>query len=260
MENNKNVFKNWKLYGIVVVAILIVVGITIFALRSNLTPEETISKFMHLIENKEYEKAKKLCSGKLEYLDSLSNIKPSNLRFEYSEDKKNATSVLLEDKETAEMTTMYVELNNSLLGWKIKSYTVNTDLIPQSILQARLEDDEDISESEFLLWALYEETSTEDISKYAEDNLIILTLFSQMMKEKQYERAMKLYKPIGNEIYNGRELSEEEIKEFDWANCNIYNSTELLGINTYMINNYDKKVNVMINIDHTISHIYKPNI
>ena len=155
---------------------------------------------------------------------------------------------------------MYVELNNSLLGWKIKSYTINTGLIPQSELQARLENNEDVSESEFLLWALYEETKIEDISKYAEDNLIVLTLFSQMLKEKQYERAMSLYKPIGSELYNGRELSEKEIKEFDWSNYNIYNSTEFLGMNTYMINCYDKKINVMINTNHTISHIYELNI
>lgn len=260
MEEKNKIFKNWKLW----VAILAIVGliacISIFALRNKLTAEETVSKFMYLIENKQYEEAKKISNKKLEKLDLLSNIKPSNLNFEYSEDKKNATSVLLEDKETAEMTTMYIELENSLLGWKIKDYTVNTDLIPQSILQARLENNEEISQSEFFLWAIYEETKAEDISKYAEDNLVILTLFAQLMKEQKYDKAMKLYKPINSELGNGRELSEDEIKEFDWSNYNIYNRTGFFGINTYMINNYDKKINVMVNVDHTICHIYETNI
>ena len=105
-----------------------------------------------------------------------------------------------------------------------------------------------------------EETKAEDISKYAEDNLVVLTLFAQLMKEQKYDKAMKLYKPINSELGNGRELSEHEIKEFDWSNYNIYNSTGFFGINTYMINNYDKKINVMVNVDHTICHIYETNI
>lgn len=226
-KHSKSILNDWRLWVAVLAIVLLLIGIGIFISRNKLTPEETVSKFMYLIENKQYEGAKKLCSGNLEKLDVLSNIKPSNLSFEYSKDKKSATSVLYENKETAEMTTMHIELDNSLLGWKIKSYTVNTDLIPQTILQARLENNEAISQSEFLLWAIYEETKSEDISKYAEDNLVILTLFAQLMKEQKYDKAMKLYKPINSELGNGRELSENEIKEFDWSNYNIYNSTGL---------------------------------
>lgn len=259
MEEKKKIFKDWRVW-IAVLAIVLLVGIGIFLLRNKLTPQETVSKFMYLIENKEYEKAKRLCSGNLEKLDLLSNIKPSSLTFKFSDNKKEATSILLEDKETAEITTMHIKLSNSLLGWKIKSYNVNTDLIPQSLLQERLESGENLSQNEFLLWAIYEETTSEDISKYAKDNLIILTLFAQLMKEQKYEKAMKLYKPINSELNNGRELSENEIKEFDWSNYNIYNTTEFFGINTYMINNYSKKINVMVNVNHTISHIYEMNI
>lgn len=226
-KHSKSILNDWRLWVAVLAIVLLLIGIGIFISRNKLTPEETVSKFMYLIENKQYEGAKKLCSGNLEKLDVLSNIKPSNLSFEYSKDKKSATSVLYENKETAEMTTIHIELDNSLLGWKIKSYTVNTDLIPQTILQARLENNEAISQSEFLLWAIYEETKSEDISKYAEDNLVILTLFAQLMKEQKYDKAMKLYKPINSELGNGRELSEDEIKEFDWSNYNIYNSTGL---------------------------------
>ncbi len=257
MEEKKNMLKNWKLWGIIVVIILIIAGITIFALRNNLTPEETVSKFMYLIENKEYEKAKKLCSGKLEYLDLLSNTKPSNLRFEYSEDKKNATSVLLEDKETAEITKMYVELSNSLLGWKIKSYTVNTGLIPQAELQTRLENGEDISESEFLLWASHEETKVEDISKYATDDLMILIIFADFMKDKSIEKAMKLYEPLNIQTSPYfTELKEEEIKEFNWSDYSIINSS---GNGTYIISDGKKEITIMITNDNIIRSICQYN-
>ncbi len=259
-KHSKNILNNWKLWVAVLAIVGLIACISIFALRNKLTAEETVSKFMYLIENKQYEKAKKLCSGNIEKLELLSNIKPANLNFKYSEDKKNATTILFEDEETAEMTTMNIELNNSLLGWKIKNYIVNTDYIPQTVLQARLENNQEISQSEFFLWAIYEETKAEDISKYAEDNLVVLTLFAQLMKEQKYDKAMKLYKPINSELGNGRELSEHEIKEFDWSNYNIYNSTGFFGINTYMINNHDKKINVMVNVDHTICHIYETNI
>jgi hypothetical protein len=260
MEKQTNILKNWKLCIGIFIIVLTVTGICIFTFRNKLTPEETLSRFLYLIETKNYSEAKKLCSEKLEYLDLLSNIKPANLTFKYSDDKRKATSVLLENKETAEMTTMYVELNNSLMGWKIKKYTINTDFISQSILQERLENNEEISQNEFLLWALSDETKAEDISKYANDNLIVLTLFADFMKNKLYDKAMKLYKPINSELYNAKELSENEMKEFDWGDYNIYNHTEFLGINTYMIRNNDKKINVMINMDHTISHIYKQSI
>ena len=186
-KHSKSILNNWKLWVAVLAIVGLIACISIFALSNKLTAEETVSKFMYLIENKQYEKAKKLCSENIEKLELLSNIKPANLNFKYSEDKKNATTVLLENEETAEMTTMNIELNNSLLGWKIKNYIVNTDYIPQSVLQARLENNQEISQSEFFLWAIYEETKAEDISKYAEDNLVVLTLFAQLMKEQKYD-------------------------------------------------------------------------
>lgn len=257
MENHsKNIFKSWKLWIGILIAILIIVVIIIFTLRNKLTPEETVSRFMYLIENKEYENAKKLSSKKLEYLDLLSNIKPSSLSFKFSEDKKNATAVVLEDKETAEMTNLYVELDNSILGWKIENYTINTDFIPQSVLQNRLENRESISESEFLLWALYDETDGEDISKYAEDNLTILTLFANFMKEQKYEKAFKLYKRMSIDVYNGIELSEQEIKDFEWNDYIISNNVELGGANVFIIKDNRNTINVMIGYDHIISHIY----
>ena len=59
MEENKNL-RNWKLWVGIIVVIALITTVLIFTQRNNLTPEETLSKFMYLIENKEYEKAKKL--------------------------------------------------------------------------------------------------------------------------------------------------------------------------------------------------------
>lgn len=257
-EDRKNILKNWKLWVGIIVVILIIIGIVVMSLKNKMTPEETVSKFMHLIENKEYEKAKKLCSGDLEKLDLLSNIKPSSLRFEFSEDKKNATTTIIEDEETAEMTKMYVELSNSLLGWKIQNYNIKTDFIPQSTLQTRLENNEDISESEFLLWALYDETKVEDISKYAKDNLIILTLFANFMKEEQYEKAMGLYKPLENDVTTQyfTQLSVEEIKSFNWEN---YSITNLSKTSPYTISDGTRSITIFITYDNIIRSICSYN-
>lgn len=157
-EKKKNILKNWKLWIVVIVIIILVILISILILRNKMTPEETVSKFMYLIENKEYEKAKKLSNGKLEMLDVLSNIKPSSLTFNFSEDKKEAKSIIMEDDDTVEMTTMYIKLNNTILGWKISSYTVETDFIPQNILQKRMDEGKELSQNEFFYWGISEET------------------------------------------------------------------------------------------------------
>lgn len=72
----------------ILLLILLIISFVIILLRNNLTPEETVSRFMYLIENKEYEKAKKYSNRKLENLDLISNIDPSKLTFTFSDDKK----------------------------------------------------------------------------------------------------------------------------------------------------------------------------
>ena len=257
MEEKKKILKNWKLWVGVIIVILICVTISIFILRNKLTPEETVSRFMYLVENKNYEEAKQLCNGDLEKLEILSKINPSNFTFEFSENKKNAETIILEDEETAEVTKMYIELDSTVLGWKIKEYNVITDFIAQEVVQERLEKNEKVSDSQFLCWAISDKTKIEDISKYAEDNLIILTLFADFMKDGKYEKAMQLYKPINSDLGNAKELNEEEIKKFNWEDYSIYNSTGFYGIDTYMIDDGYEKINVMISTDHTIAHIYK---
>lgn len=72
----------------ILLLILLIISFVIILLRNNLTPEETVSRFMYLIENKEYEKAKKYSNRKLENLDLISNIDLSKLTFTFSDDKK----------------------------------------------------------------------------------------------------------------------------------------------------------------------------
>lgn len=54
----KKIYKKWWFY--LILLILLIISFVIILLRNNLTPEETVSKFMYLIENKEYEKAKNI--------------------------------------------------------------------------------------------------------------------------------------------------------------------------------------------------------
>lgn len=253
----KKLIKKWWFWTIVVVVLLItIITVSISILKNKLTPEETVSKFMYLIENKEYENAKKLCSNDLDKLDILSNIKPSNLVFEFSEDKKSAETIILENKETAEVTKLYAKLDNTILGWKIKEYNIITDLIEREVVQERLENNKTVSNSQFLCWAISDKTKTEDISKYAKDNLIILTLFANFMKEQKYEKAFKLYKRMSIDVYNGIELSEQEIKDFEWNDYIISDNVEVGGANVFIIKDNRNTINVMIGYDHIISHIY----
>ena len=82
----------------ILLLILLIISFVIILLRNNLTPEETVSRFMYLIENKEYEKAKKYSNRKLENLDLISNIDLSKLTFTFSDDKKNANATISEEE------------------------------------------------------------------------------------------------------------------------------------------------------------------
>lgn len=221
VKDSKSIWKNWKLWVAVIVGIVVIVIISILILRNNLTPEETVSKFMYLIENKEYEKAKKLSSGKLEYLDLLSNIKPSDLSFKYSEDKKKATSVILEER--VETTNLNIEMKNTLLGWKIKKYEVTTGLIEPQVIEDRLKEGKSISDIQILYWGESDIASKDEIAEYIKDNATVAFIFSETMKSKKYEKASELYQPITE-----KDLTVEQLKQYDWSNYEIIDTFKIM--------------------------------
>lgn len=215
MEEKKSILKNWKLWvGIVILIIILIAVIVVFALRNKMTAEETVSRFMYLIENKEYEEAKKLCSGTLEKLDIVSNLKPSKLNFKFSENKTEATSVLLE--EDIETTNMNLRLKNTLMGWKIENYEVTTNLIEPQEIEDRLKDNKEVSDIQLLYWGESDIASKDEIAEYVKDNGVVALIFAETMKEQKYDKANELYQPIGKE-----DLTVEQLKEYNWNNYEI---------------------------------------
>lgn len=245
MEKKKsNIIKNWKLWVGVIAILLLIIIASIFILRNKMTAEETVSNFMHLIESKEYEEAKKLSNGKLEKLEILSNIKPSSLNFDFTEDKKRATAVLLE--EEIESTNLNIVMNNTLLGWKIKSYDVVTDLIDPQIIEDRLKKGKIVSDIQLLYWGESEIASKDEISEYGKNNGMVAMIFAETMKSKNYEKANKMYQPIVE-----THLNIEQLKKYDWDNYEIIGDFLIMegpggnldGIN---IRVKDKKLYIMV--------------
>lgn len=223
MEEKKKFYQKWWFWIItMIMALIIIVFISILALRNKLTPEETVSKFMYLIENKDYEEAKKLSSNDLCKLDILSNIEPSNLTFRFSEDKKSANAILLE--EEIEVTNMNVILKNTLLGWKIESYEVTTELIEPQILEDRLKSNKELSDIQLLYWGESDVATKDEIVEYIKDNAMVAMIFSEMMKIKNYDKANEMYQPTVQ-----KELNVEQLKEYDWTNYEFISNFEIIN-------------------------------
>lgn len=231
----KKVLENQKLLIGIIIIILVII-LSIFVLRNKLTPEETVSRFMYLVENKNYEEAKKLCNNDLEKLDILSNIKPSNLTFEFSEDKKNATAVILEDE--IESTNINVTINNTLLGWKIQSYDVVTDLINPQIIENRLKEGKSVSDIQLLYWGESDVASKDEIVEYVKENGMVAMIFAETMKTKNYEKANGMY-----EVTSEKDLTIDILKEYNWDNYEIVNNFEVMdNFNTITIKLENKKI------------------
>jgi len=233
----ENMGKNNKKLILIISGIVLIIIITITTItRNNMTPEETVSRFMYLVENKNYEEAKKLCNRDLDKLDMLSNLKPSNLTFDFSEDKKNATAIILEDG--IETTNMNIVMKNSLLGWKIYNYEVVTDLIEPQVIEDKIIKGEIVSDIQLLYWGESNIASKEEITKYAKDNAMVTLIFLETMKAKNYDKANEMYK-----ITSEEDLTIDSLKEYDWNNYEIVSNYEIIdNFNNIIIKLKDKKI------------------
>lgn len=236
----------------ILIGILIVILLSFFLLRNRMTPEETVSRFMYLVENKDYNKAKKLCDTELKHLDLLSNIKPSKLTFDFSEDKKNGKSILLE--KDIEETTLNIEMKNTILGWKIHSYDVKTELIEPNKIEERLKHGENISDIQLLYWGESDEATKDEIEEYVKNNTMVALIFCETMKNKNYDKAIEMYKPRLNDV-----LTIEQLKEYKWDDYKIENNFELLkNVNSMTIKLETNKITISI-ANGTIMFIIKEN-
>ena len=214
--------KRKPIFIILILAVLVIIllGITIVTLNKNtMTPEETLSRFMYLIENKDYEEAKKLTNGTLEKLEVLSQIKPSELTFDFSEDKRKATSKLLEKE--LETTNIYVNLTNNLLGWKIDDYEVITEPINPQEIENKMEHNETVSSTQFLYWGSSKLATKDKIAKYAENNIQVATLFINAISNGDWKKVKDIYVPPFD-----FSLSIEDLKELDWNDYEVLEAYE----------------------------------
>lgn len=219
MEKKK--IKKWQVsLGILILAVILIT-VTALILKNSLTPEETLSKFMYLIENKQYEEAKKLCSKPLENLDVLSSIKPNDLTFDFAEDKKSAISTILEDE--IEVTNMHIEMDNTLLGWRIKGYEIIIDLIEPQVIEDRIKQNKIVSDIQLMYWAESDIATKDEIVEYAKDNLMVVIIFAETMKEQKYDKANQLYTVISEQ-----DLNIERLKEYNWENYDIVDNFEIM--------------------------------
>ena len=86
---------------------------------------------------------------------------------------------------------------------------------------------------------------------------MILIIFADFMKDKSIEKAMKLYEPLNIQTSPYfTELKEEEIKEFNWSDYSIINSS---GNGTYIISDGKKEITIMITNDNIIRSICQYN-
>lgn len=233
-KHSKSADKDWKLWIGIIIVVLIIGGIIIVALRSKMTPEETVNKFMYLIENKQYEEAKKLSTGNLEKLDIISNLNPSNLTFIFSEDKKEATGTLLENG--IETTNMNLKLKKTLTGWKIDNYEVVTNFIDPQIIEDRLKEGKTVTDIQLLYWGQSNVSTKEKIAQYVKDNGLTALIFIETMKNKNYNKASTLYQPIVK-----TDLTVEELKEYNWDNYNVKSNFELITNYNCITIELDKK-------------------
>lgn len=233
--------KKKKILFIIVLFIIIAIG-TFFILRNKMTAEETVSKFMYLVENKEYEKAKKLANEELEHLDLLANVKPSNLTFKFSKDKKEAVSVLLE--EEISQTKLNVELDKTIMGWKIKDFNVSTELIEPQEIEDRLKSGEEVSDIQLLYWGESDVSSKDEIAEYVKDNGTVAVIFAEIMKAQEYDKANELYQVLSKDKES---LTIEQLKKYNWDNYEIQSNLQVIeNMNSIIIKLDNKTVGMMI--------------
>lgn len=253
----KKIIKKWWIWLGTIISIILIIFVTLYFLKNKMTPEETVSRFMYLVENKEYEKAKKLTNGKTEMLDVLSKIEPSNLIFNFSEDKKLATAVVLEDE--IETTNINVIIQSTLLGYKIQSYEIVTDLIDPQILEDRLKSGKTLSDIQLLYWGESEVASRDEIAEYAENNAMVAMIFAETMKAQKYDKANELY-----QVTSEKDLTIDNLKEYDWNNYQMLKNFEIMktatgGFNSITVKLEEKNIWIYV-AGKTIISIKEANV
>lgn len=127
MENIKSYIKNWKIWSIILAIFLIILFIVNY---NSLSKYETMEKFLDLVSESEYSKAKKYITTNFKW--DLSAVKKHNLEnaenFTYKygdyylENEYDIAYISNNIKETRFMSIYKFKLKQTIFGYKIDSY------------------------------------------------------------------------------------------------------------------------------------------
>jgi len=127
MELKKNMLKNWKMWIILILVILIVIFIINY---NNLSKYETVEKFIDLVSQSEYGKAKKYVTSNFEW--DLASVKKKDLQYAesftykyenyYLDNEYDIAYIHINEKETKFMAIYKFKVKKTIWGYKIDNY------------------------------------------------------------------------------------------------------------------------------------------
>lgn len=129
MEKNKNILKNWKLWSGIIIGVMIIIFIINY---NSLSEYETTEKFIDLVSQSEYGKAKKYITSNFEW--DLAAVKKKNFNikesFSYSygdyklNDYDEIAYIDINDKQLKFMSIYKFKLKKTIFGYKIDGYSM----------------------------------------------------------------------------------------------------------------------------------------
>lgn len=127
VKDSKSIWENWKLWVGVILGIVIIVFIINY---NTLSKQETVEKFLHLVSQSEYQKAKKYITSNFEW--DLSAVKKKELEYAdsftykygdyYLDNNYDVAYIHINSKETKFMAIYKFKLKQTIWGYKIDKY------------------------------------------------------------------------------------------------------------------------------------------
>ncbi len=129
-KENSNILKDWRVW----VGVILILLVIIFVVNYNgLSRYETMEKFLDLVSQSEYSKAKKYVTNNFTW--DLASVKKKNLKnaesFTYKygdyclEDGYDIAYININDKELKYMSVYKFKLKKTIFGYKIDDYKID---------------------------------------------------------------------------------------------------------------------------------------
>lgn len=126
-KSGKSIWKDWKIWALLIVAILITIFVTNY---NSLSKQETVEKFINLVSISEYEQAKKYITSNFEW--DLSSVKRKEFENKesftykygnyYLDNNYDIAYIDANLKETKFMSIYKFKVKQTIFGYKIDNY------------------------------------------------------------------------------------------------------------------------------------------